>query len=476
MRVLGIVVNLCWLVLSQPSVASERFLPEGFMSDPQFKDVESHLNFTITETYGEDFGGIIHHQPLAVFTPPTVEILQNFLQICTKHHIKVSCRGKGHSTYGQSQVSNGISLDLKGLDIPLAYANEDHTSLSVPSYKTWEEVITFTKEENKTVFVNVDYLRLSFGGTLSFAALGGTSFWRGSGADNVLNLDVVTMDGKRYQCSRVENPELFNAVLCGLGQYGIILKATIPLCPAFQKVAIHKITYDDMDVFLKDQKHLYDVKAFEYLKGYAQKKSNAWEYVIEAVSYYDDQEKESVAPTLVNLSSQKSTCEEMLYFDFVRQVDVFVDLLQSHGKLNVPHPWYNVLMPENKVASHLKEVLTSPYLSGVEPIVVYPMNRDHFNQPLFMKPEGQTFYLVGVLYNTSFAAQKDIPIDEILKYNKALYLKAKSDGGSRYPVDAMPFTRQDWKNHYGEKWPLVSSLKEKFDPHHLLSSGVNIFK
>ena len=47
-------------------------------------------------------------------------------------------------------------------------------------------------------------------------------------------------------------------------------------------------------------------------------------------------------------------------------VTEFVKLLRDHGKLNVPHPWYNILMPEHEIESHLAKVLDTSHLTGTE--------------------------------------------------------------------------------------------------------------
>jgi cytokinin dehydrogenase len=407
--------------------------------------------------------------------PPSVEILQQFMQLASKYKIKTTCRGKGNSAYGQSQVDNGVAIDLSKMDISIEFDSENLTSVTVPAFKTWYDVAEFCMKQNKTVPVTVDNLDLTVAGTLSFGTLGGTSYLCGSGADNILSLDVVTLNGERFNCTKTENSELFNAVLCGMGQYGIIISATIPLLNAKKQANMHLISYDNPHEFLRDQKTLYDLKIFDHLKGFTRKKENNWEYVIEAVSYYDEEEDKKIADALSNLSPNQ-TAQSMSYWDFINMVTGLVKVLRESGKLNVPHPWYNILMPEHEIEQHLIKVLDTSYLTGTEPIIVYPMNSDHFQRPLFMKPESQTFYLLGVFYNTSFEATNNFPYQEVLERNKALYLEAKELGGCRYAVDAIPFTKDDWINHYGKEWNRVSDLKEKYDPDCLLSSGVNIFE
>jgi cytokinin dehydrogenase len=81
-----------------------------------------------------------------------------------------------------------------------------------------------------------DYLHVTVGGTLSNAGVGGQTFRHGPQISSVLQLEVVTGKGEIVTCSASKQPELFFAVLGGLGQFGIITKARILLVPAPQKV------------------------------------------------------------------------------------------------------------------------------------------------------------------------------------------------------------------------------------------------
>ena len=75
-------------------------------------------------------------------------------------------------------------------------------------------------------------------------------------------------------------------MLCGLGQFGIIVKVDVPLVTAKKRVNMHLLSYDNSTQFLREQKVLYDAKVFDHLKGFIRKKNRAWEYVIEAASYF----------------------------------------------------------------------------------------------------------------------------------------------------------------------------------------------
>lgn len=244
----------------------------SFTDDPNFKAIQKYFDFINTKDYAADFGHIISSKPIAIFFPPNIETLQRFLRLANEYNIKITCLGKGNSAYGQSQCANGIVIDLKDMNTSMEFTSKYHEAMTVPAFKTWLELTNYSKTQNKTIPVTVDNLDLTVGGTLSFGALGGTSYRCGSGADNVLSLEVLTMDGEIQHCSKTHNSELYNAVLCGLGQFGIIIYATIPLIEAPKSSNIYLFSYNDSSMFLSDQKKLYDNKVFDHLKGFVQKK------------------------------------------------------------------------------------------------------------------------------------------------------------------------------------------------------------
>ncbi|KAG0454712.1 hypothetical protein HPP92_024004 [Vanilla planifolia] len=78
-----------------------------------------------------------------------------------------------------------------------------------------------------------DYLYLTVGGTLSNAGVGGQAFRHGPQISNVYEVDVITachgstMQERRYNLLGQPKPDLFFAVLGGLGQFRIITRARI---------------------------------------------------------------------------------------------------------------------------------------------------------------------------------------------------------------------------------------------------------
>src|SRR6185369_6510598 len=99
-------------------------------------------------------------------------------------------------------------------------------------------------------------LNVTIAGTLSMAGLGVASFRYGTQADNAVELQVVTGTGKIVVCSREENRELFDAVRCSLGQFGIITRAKVRLRRCKPKVRKYYLLYDDLGALMADAKRV----------------------------------------------------------------------------------------------------------------------------------------------------------------------------------------------------------------------------
>jgi cytokinin dehydrogenase len=424
--------------------------------------------------YRSDFGNMVSYKPLGVFTPKRIDHLQEFVVLAGKHKVQISCRGGGNSAYGQAQVQGGVIIDLKDLDVSLNYAAEDKSCVRLHPSQTWYDLVRFTEKEGLTVSVTVDNMKLTIGGVISFGGIGCTSHKFGSCADTVIGLEVVTLDGRLHKCSDSENEELFKATLCGLGQFGIIVNATVKTIKAKRQVHEYKFEYADQSSFLKDQKIIYDSKILDFVKGNIMKKENKLVYTIRVATFFDEVEDSEVSRVLSQLTPNNQTDSLMDYFKFINLNTDFIDQLRNDGKLNYPHPWYTAFVPEKHIQEHLSLVIKSPHLMEQDAIIVYPMDSHTFKKPFFARPQG-TFYLVGVFFNTSFTAHDKFPFEEVLEQNKMWHSQLVTQGGYRYPIDAIPFSSEDWRNHFGARWDSFCDMKERYDPHHLLGSGFGIF-
>jgi cytokinin dehydrogenase len=409
----------------------------------------------VKKDYSTDFGKLVVQVPRGVFKPRSEEDLQKFIIWANEHDVRVACRGQGHSTDGQTLCENGIVIDLQDMPKTMEFT-PGNDAVIVSGHATWKEVLDFTLPHRWTVPVLTDYLQLSVAGTLSIGGLGGSSFKRGSQADNVLALRVLTFDGRI-----LDNEEILDAALCGLGQMGIILQATLSLVESKENVHCRLFYYRDAETFLKDQYALYAKGEIDHLKGFIHRRDGILYHVIEAAAFHDKTFAES--EMFEGLSPDKVEEKNVPYLDFVNEVAHFAEMLSKEDKWHVPHPWYGVLLPEDQIAEHLKLALESPFLTGSEPILLFPLNTEHLRRPFFIRPQGKTVYLLSLLYNCSFLADAHIDFAKVIEHNHTLYLDAAKRGGCLY------LSRGTEEAHFGKMWPAFSRMKMQFDPHRIRS-------
>ena len=110
---------------------------------------------------------------------------------------------------------------------------------------------------------------------------------------------------------------------------------------------------------------------------------------------------------------------------------------------------------------------------GQGPILIYPYRRDGFTTPNFRIPEGDTFFLFGLLRNAIPPTPERAA--ELTAANRQLFEQARAVGGYFYPVDSVPMSPDDWRQHFGSRWPQLFAAKRAFDPDALLAPGQGVF-
>jgi cytokinin dehydrogenase len=139
------------------------------------------------------------------------------------------------------QADKGVVIEMStmnGIIKVMPYRDEDCALpfMEASGGELPMDVLQATLKEGLAPNSWTDYLHVSMGGTLSNAGVGGQTFRHAPQISSVLQLEVVAGKGKIVTCSASKHPELYFAVLGGLGQFGIITKARILLVPAPQKV------------------------------------------------------------------------------------------------------------------------------------------------------------------------------------------------------------------------------------------------
>lgn len=203
------------------------------MPNDDVSALDGAFHFGATAGAGKDFGGMKSAKPLAVIRPAVAgDVARAVKAAARKANLTVAARGNGHSINGQAMAENGLVLDMRAMEDQFTLLSLDDGSLyvDVSGGALWEEVLKRCVSEFRLAPRSwTDYLGLTVGGTLSNGGVSGQSFRYGPQTANVTELEVVTGKGETLVCSESQNSELFFATLGGLGQFGIITRARLPV-------------------------------------------------------------------------------------------------------------------------------------------------------------------------------------------------------------------------------------------------------
>jgi cytokinin dehydrogenase len=422
-----------------------------------------------------DFGNIIHKLPRAVVSPVTNADIAAAMQWAAKQRLKIAARGQGHSVYGRSLARDGVVVDMNSLN----RIHEIQTDrVVVDAGATWKSVFEATLAKGLTPPVLTNYLGLSVGGTLAVGGIGGTSSRFGMQTDQVIELDVVTGDGRELKCSAETNPDLFDAIRGGLAQCGIITRATLRLMRAPERLRRYQLFYRDLVSLVADQRRVLSADRFDQLQGaIIPDGKGGWRYQLKAAIHYS-----SAAPdnrtVLAGLSDNRDAAviADLTWRDDALAFEKLEALLRSKGFWSNPQPWLFTFLGggnAERAASELMQGLSGDDLGAFGRITFYPMQTRAFCSPLVRMPDDDIAFPFNVVRIPGPAGAEKI--EQMVAQNRALYERVRKAGGVLYPVSAFPMSSEDWKQHFGSRWPLLAESRRRYDPDNVLTPGYEVF-
>ncbi|XBJ03292.1 hypothetical protein VPH35_022482 [Triticum aestivum] len=480
-----------------------------------------------TPSSARDFGAVVSDAPFAILRPGSsadIALLLGALSSAPpRPRATVAARGVGHSLQGQAQARDGIVVETRSLPrtvvvVAAPRAGGEATACAyadVGAGALWVEVLEECLKAGLAPLSWTDYLYLTVGGTLSNAGISGQAFKHGPQISNVLQLQVVTGNGEVVTCSRTKSPDLFFAVLGGLGQFGIITRARILLQEAPPKVRWVRAFYESFETFTKDQELLISMpEQVDYVEGFMvldehsiRSSSVAFPasidfspdfgsegrkkvyYCIEfAVHDFQQDGSSSSVDNVVELVAGEMShmrphmySVEVSYFDFLNRVRMEEESLRSQGLWDVAHPWLNMFVPKHGVAQ-LKDLLMDTVLAGdfQGAILVYPLLTDKWDgntSAVIPSAPGGVMYIFSVLRSADPSRCGRGCVEEILEQHRRVADEACRAGGgigAKQYLARQP-TQAHWRSHFGPTWDRFLARKARYDPVRVLGPGQGIF-
>ncbi|KAF5748359.1 cytokinin oxidase family protein [Tripterygium wilfordii] len=504
----------------------ERFLHETEPESRQDDDVstlcgslelQGTIDFDATGLAAKDFGGTHAFKPLAFIRPSNTDDVARVVKAAARSsNLTVAARGNGHSINGQAMADHGLVLDMRSTERNNFDVRriDGAVYVDVSGGALWEDVLTrCVSEYNLAPRSWTDYLGLTVGGTLSNAGVSGQAFRFGPQSSNVTELDVVTGNGDVLTCSKSENRELFFGALGGLGQFGIITRATVLLQPAPDMVRWMRVVYAYFDDFTRDSEWLVSLPegdSFDYVEGFVFVNSDdpvdGWPsvkldakqrfdptrlprsagsvlYCLEVALHYRNCDHPSTVDPIASTLLERlgfirglKFQVDISYVDFLLRVKGQEEHARANGVWDSPHPWLNLFVSKSNIAEFDRAVFKEILKDGVGgPILVYPLLRSKWDtRTSVVLPEGEIFYLVALLRSTP-PNPKPPSIEKLVAQNQEIVQLCCRRGFDFKLYLPHYKSREDWKRHFGNQWRRFVDRKASFDPLAILAPGQKIF-
>lgn len=478
------------LAIHERAASGRAELPPGEPALPLVDDLGART------AIARDFGGVSHDVPAHILRPETIEQVASAVRWARARGMKVAAKGVGHSAGGQSQVQGGLVIDMTSLN------RLHHVDLGAHRFVAdagieWGTIIAALVPLGWVPAVVTDWLHLTLGGTIVAGGVGAQSFKHGIQADLIEQMTVVTGEGEIVSCSATENPELFDAMRGGLGQYGIVVRATMRVVQAPRRVTLDHLVFDDLEAFTADIERLSACPSVDGLLSHAVGNTiellshstahdfraqgltasparGKWVYDLEVLRYHD-LETDAPGPLPDGLRDVPALrlSRTWDFKEYLSRVPPIVERDQREG--SAPHPELTLFLPHSRFPEFMATVMRETEVEdmGGGPVLIIPLDRASIHAPYFRVPEEPRCWLVGLMR----AAKSQALLAALTEKNVEIYRRAVEIGGFRYPVDGVPAPRDrdGWVRHFGALWPRALACKKRHDPDGLLAPKLGIF-
>jgi len=218
----------------------------------ELSSLETGLSESIAArgAYATDAGGTAYGLPHGVVIAKSAEQIANLLKAAQRFRVPVTVRGGGLTTEGESVAFGGVLLDMTGMSRVISI---DPASLTVRTQAGifWHSLAEELRRENLDYLSAPLNLTSSVGGTLGVGGIDVNSPRLGCSADQAIALQVVTPTGEIVECSDMQNAELFERVILGYGQFGVITEATLKVRP-YTPLRMHYYYYSSLRTAIED--------------------------------------------------------------------------------------------------------------------------------------------------------------------------------------------------------------------------------
>jgi FAD/FMN-containing dehydrogenase len=212
--------------------------------------IELRENIAVRGIFATDAGGTAYGMPHGVVVARTAVQVSALLKAAQQFRVPVTVRGGGLTTEGESVAFGGVLLDMTGMSRVL-HIDTDALTVRTEGGIFWHSLAEELRRANMDYLSAPLNMTSSVGGTLGVGGIDVNSPRLGCSADQALALQVVTPTGDIIECSDTHNAELFQRVILGYGQFGVITEATLKIRP-YTPLRMHYFYYDSLRSAIED--------------------------------------------------------------------------------------------------------------------------------------------------------------------------------------------------------------------------------
>ncbi|HUE95397.1 MAG TPA: FAD-binding oxidoreductase, partial [Longimicrobiaceae bacterium] len=168
--------------------------------------------------------------------PTTVEEVQAALRQARADGLPVAICGGRHAMGGQQFCSDGVQLDMSGMNRVL-WIDHSRRTARIEAGAQWPEIVSGLQAGQIGVRVPLTFRQkqtgadqLSLGGALAANVHGRGLRWPPF-VSEIASFLLVDGDGDVHRCSRRENPDLFRLAIGGYGLFGVVVEVELRLVP-----------------------------------------------------------------------------------------------------------------------------------------------------------------------------------------------------------------------------------------------------
>ena len=235
---------------------------DAFVAEMRATGVEVAESVATRGIFATDAGGTAYGMPHGVVVARSAVQVSALLKAAQAYRVPVTARGGGLTTEGESVAYGGVLLDMTGMSRVLQIDREAMT-VRCEAGIYWHGLAEELRREGLDYLSAPLNMTSSVGGTLGVGGIDVNSARLGCSADQAISLQVVRPTGEIVECSDSENAELFQQVILGYGQFGVITEATLQIRP-YTPLRMHYYYYSALRTAIEDLRMLDSNDASDY--------------------------------------------------------------------------------------------------------------------------------------------------------------------------------------------------------------------